>query len=134
MIDDSKITEAVDAYIGYPKEIDEGIETSMRRDAFKAGAEWFTEVIWHTPQESPEDDELIITEFWDAGECYKFDNSVYIEDWESYCNNNQIAKWCYLKDILPSPNSSTRLNEAQKGSDSYDGDIIKKLPKIQGIE
>ena len=68
MIDDSKITEAVDAYIGYPKEIDEGIETSMRRDAF--------------------------------------------EDWESYCNNNQIAKWCYLKDILPSSNDSTRLNEA----------------------
>lgn len=63
MIDDSKITEAVDAYIGYPKEIDEGIETSMRRDVFKAGAEWFTKAIWHTPQESPEDDELIITEF-----------------------------------------------------------------------
>ncbi len=134
MIDDSKITEAVDAYIGYPKEIDEGIETSMRRDAFKAGAEWFTKAIWHTPQESPEDDELIITKFWDARECYKFDNSIYIEDWESYCNKNQIAKWCYLKDILPSSNDSTRLNEAQKGSDSYDGDIIKKLPKIQGIE
>lgn len=134
MIDENKITEAVNAYIGYPKEIDEGVGTSMRRDAFKAGAEWFTEAIWHTPQESPEDDELIITEFWDTGECYKFDNSIYIEDWESYCNNNQIAKWCYLKDILPSSNDSTRLNEAQKGSDSYDGDIIKKLSKIQGIE
>lgn len=112
MIDEKKITEAVNAYIGYPKEVDEGIETSMRRDAFKAGAEWFTEVIWHTPQESPEDDELIITEFWDAEECYKFDNSIYIKDWESYCNKNQIAKWCYLKDILPSSNDSTRLNEA----------------------
>lgn len=130
MIDEKKITEAITEYIGYPKEVDEGIETSMRRDAFKAGAEWFTEVIWHTPQESPEDDELIITEFWDAEECYKFDNSIYIKDWESYCNKNQIAKWCYLKDILPSSNDSTRLNEAQKGSDSYGGDIIKKLSKI----
>lgn len=47
MIDEKKITEAVNAYIGYPKEIDEGIETSMRRDAFKAGVEWFKKALWH---------------------------------------------------------------------------------------
>lgn len=35
MIDDSKITEAVNAYIGYAKEVDEGIETSMKRDALR---------------------------------------------------------------------------------------------------
>lgn len=35
MIDEKKITEAVNAYIGYPKEIDEGVGTSMRRDAFR---------------------------------------------------------------------------------------------------
>lgn len=39
MIDDSKITEAVNAYIGYLKEVDESVEVSMRRDAFKAGVE-----------------------------------------------------------------------------------------------
>lgn len=54
MIDDSKITEAVNAYIGYPKEIDEGIETSMRRDAFKAGADWFKNALWHDASEEPE--------------------------------------------------------------------------------
>ena len=30
MIDENKITEAVNAYIGYPKEIDEGVGTFMR--------------------------------------------------------------------------------------------------------
>lgn len=47
MIDEKKITEAVNAYIGYPKEIDEGVGTSMRRDAFKAGVEWFKKALWH---------------------------------------------------------------------------------------
>lgn len=47
MIDENKIAEAVNAYIGYAKEIDEGIETYMRRDAFKAGVEWFKKALWH---------------------------------------------------------------------------------------
>ena len=47
MIDEKKITEAVNAYIGFPKELGEGLETSMRRDAFKAGVEWFKKALWH---------------------------------------------------------------------------------------
>lgn len=51
MIDEKKITEAVNAYIGYPKEIDEGVGTSMRRDAFRAGVEWFKQAIWYDASE-----------------------------------------------------------------------------------
>lgn len=34
------ITDAADAYIGYPREIDEGVEVYMQREAFKEGADW----------------------------------------------------------------------------------------------
>lgn len=53
MIDEKRITEAMNTYIGYPKEIDEGVETSMRRDAFKAGVEWFKNALWHDASEKP---------------------------------------------------------------------------------
>lgn len=42
MIDEKKITEAINRYIGYAKE---GIETSMRRDAFRVGVKWFKKAI-----------------------------------------------------------------------------------------
>lgn len=62
MIDNSKITEAVEAYIGYPKEVDEGIETSMKRDAFKAGITWFTSTIWHDANKEPENSRYILAQ------------------------------------------------------------------------
>ena len=136
MIDDSKITEAVNAYIGYPKEIDEGVGTSMRRDAFKAGITWFTSTIWHDANEKPEFNRRLITQHITLiGELgYDLTTNIPTYPWELYVKGAHITKWCYIEDILPSPNNSTRLNKAQKGLDSYDGDIIKKLPKIQGIE
>ena len=54
MIDENKITEAVNAYIGFPKELGEGLETSMRRDAFRDGVEWFKKALWHDASEMPE--------------------------------------------------------------------------------
>lgn len=35
-----KLDDAADNYIGHPKEVDEGINVSMNREAFKAGADW----------------------------------------------------------------------------------------------
>lgn len=63
MIDEKKITEAVNAYIGFPKELGEGLETSMRRDAFRAGVEWFKQAIWHDASEEPESDKCILIRF-----------------------------------------------------------------------
>ena len=99
MIDEKKITEAVDAYIGYPKEIDEGVSVSMRRDAFRKGAEWFKNALWHDVSKEPKAGERIITEFRDNGISYELD--IPYENWECYCAFNNILRWCYLADILP---------------------------------
>ena len=118
MIDNSKITEAVNAYIGYPKEVDEGIETSMRRDAFKAGVDWFKQVLWHDVSEKPEFNRRLITQHITLMEELGYDLTTNIPayPWELYVKGAHITKWCYIEDILPSPNSSKKLNEAQKGS------------------
>ena len=34
------IEKAINAYIGYEPEVDESLSTSMRRKAFRDGAEW----------------------------------------------------------------------------------------------
>lgn len=39
MIDEKKITEAANAYICYPHEVDEGTSVSLQRKAFRGGAE-----------------------------------------------------------------------------------------------
>ena len=51
MIDEKKITEAANAYIGYPHEVDEGTSVSLQRKAFRAGAEWLKNAICHTDDE-----------------------------------------------------------------------------------
>ena len=55
-----QIEKAVDEYIGYSPEMDEGIETTMRRNAFKDGANWRINSVWHKPEEVPEADRDII--------------------------------------------------------------------------
>lgn len=122
MIDEKKITEAVDAYIGYPKELGEGVETSMRRDAFKAGVEWFKNALWHERDEEPTEEGVIIKRLAKKGEVYlTFFNWVKVKDEiiesqkEYGSTQDQIAlcvriawkecgnfdKWCYLADLLP---------------------------------
>ena len=122
MIDEKKITEAVNAYIGYPKELGEGIETSMRRDAFRDGVGWFKEAIWHKREEEPTEEGAIIKRLFKKGEIYlTFFNWVKVKDdiIKSHknigCTQDEIAlyvriawkecgnfdKWCYLSDLLP---------------------------------
>ena len=38
---DREIRKASDEYIGYSEEVDEGITTSLRRQAFRDGALWY---------------------------------------------------------------------------------------------
>ena len=122
MIDEKKITEAVDEYIGYPKELGEGIETSMRRDAFRDGVKWFKEAIWHKREEEPTEEGVIIKRLAKKDEVYlTFFNWVKVKDdiIKSHknigCTQDEIAlyvriawkecgnfdKWCYLSDLLP---------------------------------
>ncbi len=97
MIDEKKITEAVDEYIGYPKELGEGVEVAMRRDAFKAGVEWFKESLWHdTLIDKPKDNAPIAV---------LYEELTYVIDilrkykWEVV--KTYAVKWCYLSDLLP---------------------------------
>lgn len=103
MIDDSKITEAVNAYIGYPKEVDEGVEVSMRRDAFKAGVEWFKEALWHDAKEEPEIDKPLIIQYISLMNevSYDKDRRIAKYSWKLNVEGLHIIKWCYFDDLLP---------------------------------
>lgn len=101
MIDEKKITEAVDAYIGYPKEIDEGVSVSMRRDAFRKGAEWFKNALWHDASEEPELNKKLIVQY--TNYMGDIDYEVDINDsllWKDWVMSYRISKWCYIEDIL----------------------------------
>lgn len=102
MIDEKKITEAVNAYIGYPKEIDEGVETSMRRDAFRDGVEWFKKALWHDASEMPEKGKAFIflaetnsSKHYHVGVVY---NPM---DYDKNCEWWGVIEWCYIEDLLP---------------------------------
>ena len=121
MIDEKKITKAVNAYIGYPKEVDEGLETYMRRDAFKAGAEWFAKAIWHERSEEPTKKGVVIKRlikgemFLTCSNWVAFKNENIERIKNNGCTQDEINlfkslawkecgnfdKWCYLADLLP---------------------------------
>ena len=103
MIDEKKITQAVDAYIGYPKELGEGVEVSMRRDAFKAGVEWFKEALWHDAKEEPEIDKPLIIQYISFMNevSYGKDRRIAKYPWELNVEGLRIIKWCYFDDLLP---------------------------------
>lgn len=100
MIGEKKITEAVDAYIGYPKELGEGVDVSMRRDAFKAGVEWFKEALWHDAKEEPDKNKRILVNWLYKGKiCSDIIRTVC--DWQHTVMVYNVTKWCYIDDLLP---------------------------------
>ena len=95
-----KIGKAVNEYIGYPPEMDEGIETTMRRNAFKDGANWRINSVWHKPEEVPEANEWIIhlDRFG-----YRVDVILpsVIQHWEFLVADKGITRWAYIDDLIP---------------------------------
>lgn len=100
MIDEKKITEAVDAYIGYPKEVGEGVDVSMRRDAFREGAKWFKEALWHDAKEEPDKHKFVLVQWFYMGR-YGADIIKRKYYWQGYIEEYHIIKWCYIDDLLP---------------------------------
>lgn len=100
MIDEKKITEAVDAYIGYPKEVGEGVDVSMRRDAFREGAKWFKEALWHDAKEEPDKHKFVLVQWFYMGR-YGADMIKRKYYWQGYIEEYHVIKWCYLTDLLP---------------------------------
>ena len=95
-----QIEKAVDEYIGYSPEMDEGIETTMRRNAFKDGANWRINSVWHKPEEVPEANEWII--YLDRFG-YRVDGMLpsVIQHWEFLVANKGIMRWAYIDDLIP---------------------------------
>ena len=100
MRDEKKITEAVDAYIGYPKEVGEGVDVSMRRDAFREGAKWFKEALWHDAKEEPDKHKFVLVQWFYMGR-YGADMIKRKYYWQGYIEEYHIIKWCYIDDLLP---------------------------------
>lgn len=69
--------------------------------------------LWHDASEKPEFDKRLLTQHITLmGELgYDLTTNILAYPWELYVKGAYITKWCYIEDILPSPNSSTRLNE-----------------------
>ena len=95
-----QIEKAVDEYIGYPPEMDEGIETTMRRNAFKDGANWRINSVWHKPEEVPEEYRPLLVE---CVEGYKIWGlwPDYAQEWEFIANNRRVVRWAYADDLIP---------------------------------
>ena len=99
MIDENKITEAINTYIGYAKE---GKEISMRRDAFRVGMKWYKQALWHEASEMPEKGKAFIflagknsSKHYHVGVVY---NPM---DYDKNCEWWGVIEWCYIEDLLP---------------------------------
>lgn len=94
------INKAVDEYIGYPPEMDEGIETTMRRNAFKDGANWRINSVWHKPEEVPEPFIPILVECIDGYRVWLLypDHTCV---WESLAEKKKVLRWAYTDDLIP---------------------------------
>lgn len=57
---------------------------------------------WYSAKEAPNNEEWILTEWYDGDDgCLKYEadylySFVY---WKDYVKRNNITKWCYIKDI-----------------------------------
>lgn len=81
------------------------------RASFEDGVEWFKKALWHTEDEIPEADRLILVKDWKLKDRYSiFDTTeeLNLEDfdkeqqWDCFCKLADFdVAWCYIEDILP---------------------------------
>ena len=95
-----QIEKATDEYIGYAREVDEGLGTTMRRHAFMDGAQWRINSVWHDNSVRPSDDCDVLVETIRRIESDRYD-ADYNEldsgtDWET-----EVIRWAYIEDLLP---------------------------------
>ena len=95
-----QIKKAVDEYIGYSPEMDEGIETTMRRNAFKDGANWRISSVWHKPEEVPEPYANLLVKCLGGYKTWVLWPN-HIRFWESLVEKNGVIQWAYIDDLIP---------------------------------
>lgn len=103
-MDRKTIEKAVNDYIGYEPEVDEGLGVRMRREAFRAGAEWRISSVWHDAGEKPVFDGtgkyVRFLVLYEGSECgyilSRGDN-----DWKDVVDLTKFVKWAYVSDLVP---------------------------------
>lgn len=95
-----QIDKAVDEYIGYPREMDEGIETTMRRNAFKDGADWRINSVWHNPEEVPEAYATLLVKCIEGYRAWAL-WPTHVRDWRSLVETKRVVCWAYIDDLIP---------------------------------
>lgn len=108
MIDEKEVRKA--ATLTYNPALD-AVANFAARNAFAAGVEWFKKALWHTEDEIPEADRLILVKDWKFKDEYlTFDTTeeLNLEDfdkehqWECFCKLADLDfTWCYIEDLLP---------------------------------
>lgn len=110
MIDEKEIRKA--ASLTYNPALD-AVANFSARNAFAAGVDWFKKALWHTEDEIPEADRLILVKGKTNKTCgdYGLFNTPKDLDiagfdrksqWESFCKLAVLDfTWCYIEDLLP---------------------------------
>jgi hypothetical protein len=116
MIDEKKKQNGMKAC--FDRRIDDKVEREFMRDpliaytrAFEDAIDWFKKALWHTEDEIPEADRLILVKDWKLKDRYSiFDTTeeLNLEDfdkeqqWDCFCKLADFdVAWCYIEDILP---------------------------------
>lgn len=96
---------AADEYIGHPAEVDECSTTYGKREAFKDGAVWERNHVWHdTNKELPEEHRNVLATtaspkgrgIMEGGVTMVVDRGLLEAD-----KKGMFKKWAYLSDLLP---------------------------------
>ena len=90
-----QIEKAANEYVGFPPEMDEGVGTTMRRKAFRDGAEWRIESVWHPGIDATmEKPALIEYPHVDGGIGH-----LVVQDVREFADI--ITRFAYIDDLLP---------------------------------
>ncbi len=99
--------QAADEYVGHPQEIDEDLTVYCKREAFKDGALWQRNHVWHHADEEPTDREVCLTvnkrgskDIVTYSKQFFYKGHVIAEPCKLY-RLTEIEMWAYIKDLLP---------------------------------
>ena len=109
MIDDKKIEEAAQEY----NSINDMLGDEARI-SFKDGVERFKKALWHTGDEIPEAEKIILVKGWTSRvtlmDFSLFNTTVDLDladfdreiQWKNFCEHaDGDFAWCYIEDLLP---------------------------------
>lgn len=70
--------------------------------AFKAGAEYRINSVWHNADEVPKEKGYILVEVNGSQPIFVIWNiNVIPTNWDKIVKENNVAKWAYVKDLIP---------------------------------